>query len=97
LNDDASLLGGMYAVARVVTSRAEQAVAVPREAVFTREGRRMVYVVSGDKVSAVPVTEGIVDAGRVQILSGVSAGQQVVADARRQVAEGVKIRPVVVN
>jgi RND family efflux transporter MFP subunit len=96
-NDDASLLGGMYAVARVVTSRAEQAVAVPREAVFTREGRRMVYVVSGDKVSAVPVTEGIADAGRVQILSGVSAGQQVVADARRQVAEGVKIRPVVVN
>ena len=34
-NDDASLLGGMYATARVVTNRAEQAVAVPREAVFT--------------------------------------------------------------
>jgi HlyD family secretion protein len=93
-NNDGSLLGGMYAVARVVTARAESAVVVPRDAIFQRAGQRMVYVVSGERATATPVKEGLTDGTRVQLVSGVAAGATIVADARRDIAEGVKIRPI---
>jgi HlyD family secretion protein len=96
-NADGALLGGMYAVARVVTARVEAAVLVPREAVFSRAGQRAVYVVSGDRAVVTPVKEGLTDGTRVQIVSGVTAGTKVVADARREIAEGVKIRPIPAN
>jgi RND family efflux transporter MFP subunit len=93
-NADGALLGGMYAVARVVTARAVSAVVVPRDAVFKRGGQRMVYVVSGERATATQVTEGLSDGTRVQLVSGVAAGATIVADARRDIAEGVKIRPI---
>ncbi|HEX2340415.1 MAG TPA: efflux RND transporter periplasmic adaptor subunit [Vicinamibacterales bacterium] len=94
MNTDGALLGGMYAVARVVTARAESAVVVPRDAIFQRGGQRMVYVVSGERATATPVKEGLTDGTRVQLVSGVAAGATIVADARRDIAEGVKIRPM---
>jgi RND family efflux transporter MFP subunit len=93
-NADGSLLGGMYAVARVVTARAASAVVVPRDAVFQRGGQKMVYVVSGERATATPIQEGLADGARVQVVSGVAAGATIVADARRDIAEGVKVRPV---
>ena len=45
----------------------------------------MVLKVTGDVSPPVAVTEGVNDGVRVQILSGLAAGDTVVADARRQV------------
>ncbi len=92
-NPDAVLLSGMYATARIVTASASSGVIVPREAVTTRAGARVVLAVQGDLVKAVPVTEGLSDGRRVQILSGLAAGDIVVADARRQLSDGVRVRP----
>ncbi len=92
-NPDAVLLSGMYATARIVTASASSSVIVPREAVTTRAGARVVLAVQGDLVKAVPVTEGLSDGRRVQILSGLAAGDIVVADARRQLSDGARVRP----
>lgn len=92
-NPDAVLLSGMYATARIVTASASSGVIVPREAVTTRAGARVVLAVQGDLVKAVPVTEGLSDGRRVQILSGLAAGDIVVADARRQLSDGARVRP----
>ena len=92
-NPDAGLLSGMYATARIVTASASSGVIVPREAVTTRAGARVVLAVQGDLVKAVPVTEGLSDGRRVQILSGLAAGDIVVADARRQLSDGARVRP----
>ena len=73
-NAEAALLSGMYATARIVTASASDGVIVPREAVTTRAGARVVLKVQGDTVQAVPVTEGLNDGQRVQILTGLSAG-----------------------
>ncbi len=91
-NPDAVLLSGMYATARIVTERATGGVIVPREAVTTRAGKRVALVVTGETVKAVDVTEGLSDGQRIQILTGLKAGDTVVADARRQLADGTRVR-----
>ncbi len=92
-NPDAGLLSGMYATARIVTASSSTGVIVPREAVTTRAGARVVLAVQGDLIKAVPVTEGLSDGQRVQILTGLAAGDIVVADARRQLSDGARVRP----
>jgi hypothetical protein len=81
-------------VARILVDRAPSAVVVPRAAVFDRGGTPHVFKLTGDVVSAVPVTQGLSDGSRVQIASGLAPGDVIVADARREVAEGAKVRPV---
>jgi HlyD family secretion protein len=93
-NDGHTLLSGMYATARIVESTAANAVLVPKEAVATKDGRRVVQKVQGDTVTAVEVTEGLADGTRVQITRGVAAGDLVLADARRQLAQGTKVRAI---
>lgn len=94
-NADAVLLSGMYATARIVTASATEGVIIPREAVTTRGGKRIALVVSGDTVKAVDVTEGLTDGQRVQIVTGLKPGDVVVADARRQFADGARVRATV--
>ena len=93
-NTNGVLLSGMYGTATIPIARAAQTIAVPREAIATREGRRHVLKIEGDVVRPVPVTEGINNGTLVQILSGLAAGDTVVADARRDVAPGVKVNAV---
>ncbi len=93
-NEGRGLLSGMYATARIIEATAANAVLVPREAVTTRDGKRVVLKVEGDTVSTVEVVEGLGDGTRVQIAKGLSAGDKVVTDARRQIAPGTKVRAV---
>jgi HlyD family secretion protein len=84
----------MYATATIPLARVSGALAVPREALTTRNGHRAVLRIDGNIVSDVPVTEGISDTTHVQISDGLKAGDIVVADARRDVAPGTKVNPV---
>ena len=93
-NPNGTLLAGMYATARLVLATANDALTVPREAVTSREGQRVVLKVDSDKVTAVPVVEGLGDGGRVQIVSGLVAGDQVIADARRQLPANARVKAV---
>jgi HlyD family secretion protein len=96
-NGKGTLLAGMYATARIVLQAADKAVLVPREAVISQNGQRVVFKVDGEKLSPVNVSEGISDGRQVQIVSGLSAGDQVLADARRQPPAGSRINAVAVN
>jgi RND family efflux transporter MFP subunit len=93
-NPDATLLSGMYGVASIRVQRAAGSVVVPRDAVTTRGGRRMVLKIAGGAVTATPIAEGLTDGVDVQVLEGLAAGDLVVADARREVGDGVKVNPV---
>jgi HlyD family secretion protein len=93
-NPDNALLAGMYATARVVIESAAGALVVPREAVVTRDGKRVALKVSGEQVTPVTVVEGLSDGRRVQIVSGLSAGDQVIADARRQLPADARVKAV---
>jgi RND family efflux transporter MFP subunit len=96
-NSKGSLLAGMYATARIVLEQADNALLVPREAVVTNNGERVAFKFDGDKLSMVKVSEGLNDGRQVQILSGLSAGDQVLADARRQPPSGARVKAIAVN
>ncbi len=93
-NREGALLAGMYASARLVLAQADQALVVPREAVVTRDGQRMVLKIEGDKILPVVVVEGLSDGRQVQIVSGLRAGDEVLADARRQLPADARVKPV---
>ena len=93
-NDGRTLLSGMFANARIVEATMPNAIVVPKEAVATRDGKRVVQKVQGDTVNVVEVVEGLADGTRVQIVKGLSAGDTVLADARRQLAPGSKVRGI---
>lgn len=93
-NPNRALLSGMYATARIVEATVANAVLVPKEAVMTQHGKRVVQKVQGDTLSTVVVTEGLSDGTRVQILTGLAAGDTVMADARRQLPAGAKVRGI---
>jgi len=94
-NPGGVLLSGMYATATIPLARAPQALAVPREAVTTRDGRRVALRIDENVVTEVPVTEGLSDGRLVQIASGLQPGDVVVSDARQDVAPGAKVNPIV--
>lgn len=93
-NDGRTLLSGMYATARIIEATNSNAILVPKDAVATRDGKRIVQKVNGDTVTVVEVTEGLADAGRVQIVKGLASGDTVLADGRRQLAPGAKVRGI---
>jgi len=93
-NDGRTLLSGMYATARIVEATVPNAILIPKEAVATRNGKRIVQKVQGDSVSIVEVVEGLSDGARVQIVKGLAAGDTVLADGRRQLATGSKVRGI---
>jgi multidrug efflux pump subunit AcrA (membrane-fusion protein) len=93
-NDGRALLSGMYATARIVEANVANAVLVPKAAVTTKDGKRVVQKVTGDTVTVVEVIEGLADGERVQIKAGIAAGDVVLADARRALAAGAKVRGI---
>jgi RND family efflux transporter MFP subunit len=93
-NPGRTLLSGMYATARIIEATTTDAVLVPKDAVTTKDGSRVVLKVTGDTVTTVAVTEGLSDGQRVQIKTGLNAGDLVLADARRPLAAGAKVRAV---
>jgi RND family efflux transporter MFP subunit len=89
-----TLLSGMYGVATIPLQRADDVVAVPREAVVSRSGKRVALRIENNTISEVPVTEGLANGTHVEIANGLKAGDTIVADARREVAIGAKVNPV---
>jgi RND family efflux transporter MFP subunit len=89
-----TLLSGMYGTATIPLQRVDGVVAVPRESVISRGGKRVALRIENNTVSEVPVTEGLATSTQIEIASGLKAGDTIVADARREVAAGAKVNPV---
>ena len=103
---------GMSASVDILTELAEDAISVPIESVATREAsedgaaasggtaelQEVIFVVQNDTVAQVPVQSGLQDSKFIQILSGVEAGQRVVAGPytalSRSLESGQKVQVV---
>lgn len=96
-NPDRALLSGMYATARLAVAAVADALTVPREAVTTRDGKRIVLKIDGEALKPIAVSEGLNDGRRVQITAGLKAGDQVMADARRQLPDGARVKAIALN
>jgi RND family efflux transporter MFP subunit len=94
-NTDGVLLSGMYATVRLLLDSASDVLTLPRDAVATRDGRAVVMKMTGDGAAAAEVVTGLTDGRHVQIVSGLTEGDLVLADARRQLPAGARVNPVV--
>lgn len=94
IDDGSEVRSGMFLDAEVLVTEREVP-AVPVTAVGSSAGGTTVMKVAADGlVSRVPVVTGIRDGGWVEIVSGLAAGDQVVAKAGAFVRDGDRVNPV---
>lgn len=93
LDDPGAVRAGMYGEADILVA-AHQALAIPVTAIGSEGADATVMKVVAGTVHRQVVTTGIRDGGWVEILTGLSAGDRIVAKAGAFVADGDKIHPV---
>lgn len=95
-NVDGALRPGMFMNVALDVAVRPNAVTVPEEAVVGEGPRQIVFVVRENRVERRIVSIGSRDNARVEILDGVTAGEQVVARGTQRVRHGMTVvaRPV---
>ncbi len=85
------LFPGMSVFAEVVLRKLENVLFVPREALVSREGKWVVLAVDGSRAHQRVVKTGSRDASRVEIVEGLSEGDQVVLNPGN-LRDGARLR-----
>jgi membrane fusion protein (multidrug efflux system) len=97
-NPDRLLRPGMFVEVRLATDVRDQAVVIPEDAILPLEGAEYVWVVAGDTaVTRREVTLGVRTPGFVEILAGLSTGEQVVVGGLQRLFDGAPVRTVPVE
>jgi multidrug efflux pump subunit AcrA (membrane-fusion protein) len=91
-NPGRRLFPGQFVTMRFVTGSQAQALSVPQGAVVRLGGRATVWTVEGEEVQPREVTTGLETAERVEILSGLEAGQRVVVRGHEGLYAGAHVR-----
>jgi membrane fusion protein (multidrug efflux system) len=91
-NVDNRLKPGLFATALLQQSAAAPALLVPASAVETVAGTSRVYVVAGTKVEERIVTIGEKVGDRLELATGVKAGERVAANPRGKLSDGVRVQ-----
>lgn len=86
------MLPGMFARLQVIFEKQENAVVVPKEAVVATPGGKAVFVVEDKKAVQRQVKTGIEEERRIQIVTGVLAGDRVVIAGHQKLKPGAVVR-----
>lgn len=90
-NASGRLKPGFFATAQIEQATMVPGVLVPATAVRTVSGTARVFVIAGDRVEERIVTAGQAIGDRVEITSGLKAGEQVVATGVERLVDGVRV------
>lgn len=85
------LRSGVTAEIRVILEKKDSPVTVPREALIEKNGRQFVFVVQEGKAYRRDVEAGLMDEKRVEIVSGLQPGDQVVVKGQHYLEEGAPV------
>ena len=91
-NEGRILHPGMFVEVVIVVERREDVVVVPRTAVAERRGRKVVFMLDGQRVSKQTVQVGLADGERVQVLGGLTAGDVIVQRGLMSLVDGARVR-----
>ncbi|MDY0870423.1 efflux RND transporter periplasmic adaptor subunit [Dongia rigui] len=86
-NADGRLKPGLFIEVEINAGTIENAVVIPEQALVARGDRVFVYAIEDNKAVMKPVKTGLRQAGKVQIVEGLSIGETVVTDGQ------IKLRP----
>jgi len=93
VEDLAPLSPGMFARVRLVVETARDAVVVPAAAVVTTPKQEKAFYVVEDGVAHLRIGAlGLEDRGRVQVVSGLAVGEQVVVGGQQKLKDGAKVQ-----
>ncbi len=90
-NADQKLRPGMSARVRITLSNNAQALMVPEQAIWPNGEQKNVFVVAKGVAHLVPVTLGTRQPGKVQVLTGLAAGDEVVTAGQLKIQDGTKV------
>lgn len=90
-NENGQLRPGSFATAQIEQASSSPGVLVPASAVRTLAGTSRVFVVSDDKVEERIVTVGQQVGDRLEIASGLKAGEKVATTNVTQLADGMRV------
>lgn len=87
---------GAFVTLDIVRETHPQAVLVPREAVIRELQDAYVFVARGDTVDKRPVSLGLEEGGRIEAISGLSPGEQVIVAGQGGLRQGsaIKVIPI---
>ena len=92
-NPDFALKPGMFANLDLTLQLRAEAVVVPEPAIMVNADRAMLYIVDKDSNAQLrPVKLGVRQAGVVEILQGVEAGQLVIVEGVQKVRPGARVK-----
>jgi len=91
-NVDGALRPGMFVRTRLIIAERPRALTIPEEALVPVGSSQYVFRVSGGKAERVKVDTGVRRDGRVEIVSGLSAGDVVVTAGQIKLRDGVAVR-----
>jgi multidrug efflux pump subunit AcrA (membrane-fusion protein) len=90
-NRDAVLKPGTFARVHIESGKEDQVLTLPYSTLQYRYGVNRVFVVDGDKLSAKELKVGDRIGDRIEILSGVNAGDKVAATDIEKLTDGAKV------
>lgn len=93
-NDEGLLRPGMFVEVIVVVEQRSDVVVVPRDAIANRAGKRVAFVLDGQRVSRRDLRLGLGDDDKVQVLDGVAEGDRVAVRGLETLIDGSRIRVV---
>lgn len=93
VNSNGRLIPNVNVNVEVVGRRNDAALTAPKDAVTAESGKHFVFLYENGVVKKQPVTLGISTASRVEILQGLSEGQQVAVAIDRKLSDGMKVKP----
>ncbi len=97
LSFDSSTVGvkaGMLAEVTLVIEKKSEVVLTSEESIFERHGKEYVFVVQTGRVSMRAIESGIRSEGKVEIISGVETGEQIVVSGGTRLADGAPVKVV---
>jgi membrane fusion protein, multidrug efflux system len=90
-NREGLLRPGGFAQVSVTLEEIADALMVPTTAIVSAQDRTMVFVIREGKAESRPVQTGVRTAGRVQIVSGIEAGDSVITTGLQMVRPGAAV------
>lgn len=93
-NSEGLLRPGLFARVSLVTEQRDDALLIPEQAIFARGAESFVYVVHDGKAKLTRIALGLRQGAQVEVVEGLSAGDQVVSAGHLKLRDGAPVRPV---
>jgi RND family efflux transporter MFP subunit len=91
-NRGGRLRPGMFVEVTMIADRREDVPVIPREALAERGGRKVVFVLKGQRVNRREVVAGLGDDEIVEIRQGLEAGERIVVRGLETLTDGTRVQ-----